>query len=82
MTWDKPGSDPLNDVVSYARQLRQTYHEPIGTAANPYVVVVPKWFEQRCIQEGTTPQALYDLTYGNTSFRHGRVEVLDDYREN
>lgn len=71
--------DPLKDVVSFSRQLREQYRNPVGTAANPYVVVVPKWFEDRCAAEGTTAQEVYDYTYRGSSFQHGRVEIVEDY---
>lgn len=73
------GEFNLEAVVSFSRQLRNGYQNHIGTPDNPYVIVVPKWFEARCIAEGTTPQAVYDSTFRGSSFRHGRVEVLEDY---
>lgn len=71
--------DLLADVVSFSRQLREQRDTPVGTAANPYVVVVPKWFEDRCVAEGTTAQDVYDQTYRGSSFQHGRVEIMEDY---
>lgn len=77
MTWDQ-GSEPTQDIVSFARQLREAYRKPVGTQDSPYVVVVPKWFEALCAEQGTTPQRLYDQQFAGSSFRHGRVEVVVD----
>jgi hypothetical protein len=49
----------------------------VGTPANPYEVVVPKWYEAMCIEQGTTPQEVYDRVFGESSFRHGRVTVVE-----
>lgn len=73
MTWGS--ADPLNDLVSFSRQLRNANR--VGTPDHPYVVVVPKWFEERCIQQGTTAQEAYDQTFRNSSFRHGRVDIME-----
>lgn len=72
----------LTEVVSMIQQARNAPAPPVGTKDNPYVVVVPKWFEERCIAEGHSPQQVYDAVFAGSSFRHGRVEVLDDYRQN
>lgn len=66
-----PDGLSLDDIV---RAMRKP-SAPIGTNDNPYVVIVPKWFEERRIAEGTTPQEV-----GDKMFRYAtRVEVLEDY---
>lgn len=76
MTWNDPEIDVLDEVVSYSRQLREAYRNPIGTADNPYVVWVPSWYVDRCSAQNTTPQEVYDREFANTSFRHGVVKVI------
>lgn len=62
----------------FAAKEREAHRNPVGTESNPYVIVVPKWYEERCLAEGTTPQEVYDQTYAGTPFRHGRVEVMGE----
>ena len=49
---------------------------PIGTKDNPYVIVVPRWLQDRCEAEGTTAQALADETFRYPT----RIEIAEDYR--
>ncbi len=74
-------SNMVDALLAFRDKAREEYRNPIGTPDNPYVVYVPQWYADRCEAEGTTPQEVYDKTYAESSFRHGRVEIIGDYRE-
>lgn len=73
---ERMSDDPLAAAVDMMHRVRTA--PPVGTEQNQYVVLVPKWFEALCDEEGTTPQEVYDRRFGHSSFRHGRVEVVVD----
>lgn len=48
---------------------------PIGSPENPYILMVPRWFEDKAEAEGTTSQAMAD-----EMFRYDvKVEIVDGY---
>lgn len=66
-----PDGKSMDDIIRAMREPRA----PIGTRDNPYVLVVPRWYEDRCIAEGTTAQAVADATLMYPT----RVDVMEDY---
>lgn len=62
---DGPSADDVLDIIEKMRNSLPEY--PLGSAENPYEMIVPGWVEDRAISEGTTSQEIAD--------KHFRVKV-------
>lgn len=67
-----PNGESVLDVIAAMRRPSA----PIGTKDNPWVLVVPQWFVDRCTAEGTTPQEVGEQIGLPT---HTRIDVMKDY---
>lgn len=59
---DHPDNYVTLDLILSARD-REAALPMLGSVERPYELIVPGWFEDRCIEQGTTAQAEADKLF-------------------